>query len=78
MAHALDVSGAAALKIVESLMLALNDRKVLPEHEILGILKDAALSHTNMVETTEHPGHHAAVAELITRILTGGNSVRRH
>ena len=42
MSFAPDVSGTAALAIVESLLLALNDHKILPETEILGILKDAA------------------------------------
>lgn len=72
-----DVSGNAALSIVESLLLALNDRDILPEHEILGILKDAATSHDNTPEQPDRPGHHAAVAALINQILAGGNSVRR-
>ena len=37
MAHPADVSGTAALAICESLLLALNDRGVLPEREIMGI-----------------------------------------
>ena len=77
MAHAMDVPGAAALAIVESLLLALNDRNVLPEHEILGILTGAALAQSDMPETHDNPGHHAAVAALINGILAGGNSVRR-
>lgn len=72
-----DVSGNAALAIVESLLLALNDRKVLPETEILDILRDAAAAHENMPESKTEPGHHAAVAALINQILAGGNSVRR-
>lgn len=72
-----DVAGTAALAICESLLLALNDSNVLPEKEILGILKDAASAHSN------DPGHdgladlHKAVAKLINGILSGGNSVRR-
>ena len=77
MTLAMDVPGAAALAIVESLLLALNDRNVLPEREILGILTDAALAHADMPETHDNPGHHAAVAALINKILAGGNSVRR-
>lgn len=71
-----EVTAAAALAICESLLLALNDRKVLPEHEILGILRDAAAAHSN------DPGHdgkgkmHQGVADLINRIIDGGNSVR--
>lgn len=77
MSLAPDVSGSAALAILESLLLALNDREVLPEHEIVGILKDAAQAHANMPEAVDAPGHHAAVASLINNILMGGNSVRR-
>lgn len=76
MPYSPDVSGAAALTILESLLLALHDRKVLPEHEIVGILRDAARAHAEMPEAAENPGHHAAVAALIDRILTDGNSVR--
>ena len=77
MTLAMDIPGAAALAIVESLLLALNDRNVLPESEIVGILTDAALAHSEMPETDANPGHHAAVAALINRIVAGGNSVRR-
>ncbi len=72
-----DVSGTAALAICELLLLALNDRKVLPEHEIIGILRDASAAHAN---DPGHDGHavlHQAVAALINRIIDGGNSVRR-
>ena len=72
-----DVPGAAALSIVESLLLALNDRNILPEREILGVLEDASLAHAEMPETAADPGHHAAVAALINLILAEGNSVRR-
>lgn len=72
-----DISGNAALAIVESLLLALNDADILPENEILGILRDAAAAHTNTPESPSAPGHHAAIAALINKILAGGNSVRR-
>jgi hypothetical protein len=71
-----DVAGTAALAIVESLLLALNDRKVLPEREIVGILKDAAAAHELDAEGTQ-TALHAEVAALINKILAGGNSVRR-
>ncbi len=77
MAHTSDVAGTAALAICESLLLALNDRDVLPEREIVGILRDAATAHDN------HPGRdgeadlHTAVSALINSIIDGGNSVRR-
>jgi hypothetical protein len=71
-----DIAGTAALAICESLLLALNDRKVLPEAEIVGILKDAAAAQENM-PPGDMDALHAAVAALINGILAGGNSVRR-
>ncbi len=70
-------SGIAALSICEALLLALNDAQVLPESEIMGVLKDAATSHENAEGTETDLVTHAAVAALINRIITGGNSVRR-
>ena len=71
-----DVSGTAALAICESLLLALNERKVLPEAEIVGILEDAASAHVNVPQDAPGTELHTAVAALIHRILAGGNSVR--
>ncbi len=70
-------SGMAALTICESLMLALNDRKVLPESDILDVLRDAAATHENSVGTDAEVEAHTAVAALIRQIIAGGNSVRR-
>ena len=70
-----DVAGIAALAICESLLLALNDHKILPEKEILGVLKDAADAHKNASGHRE--SLHAEVAELIYKMRDGGNSVRR-
>ena len=72
-----DVSGTAALAICESLLLALNDRNILPESEILGILKDAAAAHHNGQPDVDNVVLHAEVAKLINGIIDGGNSVRR-
>lgn len=72
-----DVSGTAALAICESLLLALNDRNILPETEIVGILKDAAAAHHHTPTDDGRGALHAAVSDLINRILAGGNSVRR-
>lgn len=77
MNHPADVAGTAALAICESLLLALNDRNILPEPEILGVLRDAAAAHTNDPGTDGHAALHLAVADLINGILAGGNSVRR-
>lgn len=68
------VTAAAALSICESILLALNDRKILPEHEIVGVLRDAAAAHANVPEGDQ--SFHTQVAELINLIIDGGNSVR--
>lgn len=72
-----DVSGTAALAICESLLLALNDKGVLPEHEIVGVLRDAATAHQDLPGDEEKTALHTAVAKLINGIINGGNSVRR-
>lgn len=72
-----DVAGTAALAICESLLLALNDRNILPEREIVGILQDAAAAHANDPGADGMADLHKAVAELISAIIAGGNSVRR-
>ncbi len=70
-------SGTAALSICESLLLALNDAHVLPESEIMDVLKDAAAAHENAINSEVDPEMHRAVAALINRIIASGNSVRR-
>ena len=77
MTHPTDVAGTAALAICESLLLALNDRDILPEKEIIGILRDAAAAHENDPGEDGRAQLHTAVAGLINSIIDGGNSVRR-
>lgn len=72
-----DVSGAAALAICESLLLSLFDKKILPEIEILNILRDAITAHKNAPASDGRLRHHQDVAALIKSIIDGGNSVRR-
>jgi hypothetical protein len=72
-----DVSGAAALAICESLLLCLGDRKILAEHEVIGILEDAITAHQNALADDGMTKTHDAVAALIQSIIDGGNSVRR-
>jgi hypothetical protein len=69
--------GIAALSICESLLLALNDANILPESDIMGVLKDAASAHENTDSTDAELKMHKAVAALINKIIAGGNSVRR-
>lgn len=69
--------GLAALTICEALMLALNDRKVLPESDIIGVLDDAASTHENGTGSDEEMEAHRAAAKIIRMIIAGKNSVRR-
>jgi len=77
MSTASEHAGQAALSICEALLLAMNDRGLLPEHEIVGVLRDAAATHENAVGTDHETENHRAVADLINAIIAGGNSVRR-
>jgi hypothetical protein len=77
MSTASEHAGQAALSICEALLLAINDHALLPEHEIVGVLRDAAATHENAVGTEPEMEDHRAVAELIRTIIAGGNSVRR-
>jgi hypothetical protein len=70
-------AGIAALTICEALLLALNDANILPENEIVGVLKDAATTHSNADWPAADIATHKAVASLINDIIAGGNSVRR-
>jgi hypothetical protein len=72
-----DYSGMAALSICEALLLALNDHKLLPEREIVGVLRDAASTHENAIGRDAEREMHQAVADQINMIIAGGNSVRR-
>lgn len=72
-----NAAGHAALAICESLLLALGDRQIIDEREILGILEDAAIAHRNAVPLARGDGAtHEAAAHLIEAIIAGGNSVR--
>lgn len=77
MPTASNLAGLAALSICEALLLAMNDHKLLPEHEIMGVLRDATAAHENAAGTEAERETHQAVADLITAIIAGGNSVRR-
>lgn len=70
-------SGQAALSICEALLLAMNDGGLLPEHEIVGVLRDAAATHENAKGSEAETETHRSVAALINQIIAGGNSVRR-
>ena len=77
MSNKTDNSGMAALSICEVLLLALNDHRILPEHEVVGILRDAVASDENAVGSADAIEVDKVVAALINHIIDGGNSVRR-
>jgi hypothetical protein len=77
MTNSPDIAGLAALAVCESLLLALNDRDVLPERTIVGVLKDAAKALEATPLSDGQPAAHAAAAVLIHKIIDGHNSVRR-
>ncbi len=70
-------SGMAALSICEALLLALNDAKVLPNSEIMGILEDAASSHEQASGSGVDLDVHRAVALILNRIIARGPPARR-
>jgi len=59
---------AAALSICESL-IALSERKVIGNREMLAVLEDAAASHRNVITLSPNPDEHRAIAALIQRII---------
>lgn len=77
MPNSTDIEGRAALSICESLLLALNDRNILPEIEIMGVLSDAAAAHSQAAGGDGMEGTHGKVAAVIQKIIDSGNSVRR-
>lgn len=72
-----DISGQAALTVCESLLLALNDCKILPEEEIRGVLEDAVSTHRNAADAGQNEDFNNAVADIIESMIEGGGAVRR-
>ena len=70
-------SGVAALSICESLLLALGDLKIMGETEAIGVITDAASAHRNAGANSQDVALNKAVVEILDRIISGGNSIRR-
>ena len=70
-------SGVAALSMVESLLLALGDAKILGEEEIVGIVSDAAEAHRAAGGSAHNLALHREVVAILDKIIASGNSVRR-
>ena len=69
--------GVAALSMIESLLLALGDAKILGEEEIVGVVSDAADAHRSMGGSAHNVTLHREVVAILDRIIASGNSVRR-
>ena len=72
-----DAEGMAALGICESLLLALTEFKIISEADARDLLTDVATTHDEAVATSPTPQRHRAVVEIVQRILTGKNGMRR-
>jgi hypothetical protein len=64
-------SGLAALSICESLLLALEESKVLSHRDARGVLEDAAAAHRKAVGTGDDVEGHRVVSAIIDRMLAG-------
>lgn len=79
MSNVSNVSGAAghaALAICESILLSLEENKVINGAEARAILEDAAAAHRNSIPLVANGAAHDEAAALIEALLKGGNSVR--
>lgn len=70
-------AGIAALSICESLILAMGDLKIMGEKDALDVISDASAAHRGAGSTIEQKAMHLAVVDILDRIVSGGNSVRR-
>lgn len=71
-----EATALAALTICESLMLALNDLNIIPQAEIVGIVKDAVVTLEASAELDGRSPHRDA-AILLRQIMLNANSVRK-
>ncbi len=71
-----DYSGRAALTICESLLLALNDHKLLSKDEIVGVLRDSASLHEQAAGLGEEGDVDRAVVKIIKRIIDDCDAMR--
>jgi hypothetical protein len=67
----------AALAICESLLLALQDLKIIGEQDARDVLNDVAATHNEAALASETPEKHQAVVAIVQRILAGTNGTPR-
>ena len=73
MKHA--AAGLAALSICESLLLALDELKILGAKDAAGVLDDAAAAHRGAGSTSQDAALHLEVAAIIESILASRASL---
>ncbi|MBB96901.1 MAG: hypothetical protein CML68_20165 [Rhodobacteraceae bacterium] len=69
-------AGLAALSICEALLIALNERGLLPDHEVAGVLHDAAATHENATGPDVDLDAHRAAGQLIRAMMAIGPAAR--
>ncbi len=58
-------------------MLALGDTNIISQDAAVSVVSDAAAAHRGQGSTPEEVALHSAVTEILDKIISGGNSVRR-
>lgn len=71
-----DAEGVAALSICESLLLALNDLKIVSEEDTRDLLTDVATTHQEAAVSSLSPDRHQAVVTIVRRMLAARNGLR--
>ncbi len=66
-------AGYAALSICESLLLALDEQKILSASDVRGVLEDAAATHQGAAQTANDATVHRAAAALLEQMLAHRN-----
>ncbi|MAT96177.1 MAG: hypothetical protein CL608_03465 [Anaerolineaceae bacterium] len=66
----------AGFAILESLLISLEERRVLGREEIHGLLSDAAETHREQARESDDGPRHLRVARLIERIRHAGNGTK--
>jgi len=73
-----ELAGSAALSLVEAMILALVEKKIIEPHDVDEMFYDAIAAHEQHAENGESPQFNKAVASLLRRLHSEGNSVRLH
>ena len=72
----IQAEGTAALGICESLLIALNDLKIMNEEHTRDLLNDVATAHEEAANHSHSPDTHHEVVAIVRRILSKRDGVR--